>query len=254
MILVRVSSAFATRRVANADQEGTVKNRFNTSRRTLITALLGLPAAGATATAFVMQRQRRSGVVPPSIPKNAAERRVLDVIADFDRTQRSGSLSVPFEDGRLLRILAESIGATRVIEIGTSYGYSGLWLALALRGTNGRLTTFEIDERRQARARANFERAGVLESIDLVHGDAHVLVSKVQGPIDMVFSDADKEGYLDYLHKLVPVLRPGGLFVTHNIEMAASGYLEAITTDSALESTLVNMGSGEIAVTLKKRS
>jgi predicted O-methyltransferase YrrM len=161
---------------------------------------------------------------------------------------------VPFEDGRLLRILAESLGATRVVEIGTSYGYSGLWLALAMRGTNGRLTTFEIDEQRQARARLNFDRAGVLSSIDLVLGDAHALVTSVQGPIDMVFSDADKEGYLDYLQKLLPVLRPGGLFVTHNIDMATPEYLKAVSTDAALESTLVSVGSGEIAVTLKKHS
>ena len=126
--------------------------------------------------------------------------------------------------------------------------------ARACAERSGRLTTFEIDERRQARARANFERAGVLSSIDLVLGDAHALVTSVKGPVDMVFSDADKEGYLDYLHKLVPVLRPGGLFVTHNIDMATPEYLEAISTDAALESTLVSVGSGEMAVTLKKRS
>jgi predicted O-methyltransferase YrrM len=151
-------------------------------------------------------------------------------------------------------MLAESMGATRIVEIGTSYGYSGLWLALALGGTNGRLTTFEIDAGRQARARANFERAGVLSSVELVLGDAHALVTNIKGPVDMVFSDADKEGYLDYLQKLVPVLRPGGLFVSHNIDMATPEYLEAISTDAALESTLVDVGTGEFAVTLKKRS
>jgi caffeoyl-CoA O-methyltransferase len=231
-----------------------MKTASNVSRRTLLVASLGLPAAATAATALAMRQRRSSGVLPKPAPKDESERRVFDVIADYDRTQRAGSLSVPFEDGRLLRMLAESMGATRVVEIGTSYGYSGLWLALGLRGTNGRLTTFEIDERRQARARANFERAGVLSSVDLVLGDAHVLVTSVKGPVDMVFSDADKEGYLDYLKKLVPVLRPGGLFVTHNIDMATPEYLEAISTDAALESTLVNVGTGEIAVTLKKRS
>lgn len=186
--------------------------------------------------------------------RSQLERRILDVISDYDRTQRAGSLSVAPEDGRLLRVLAESMGATRIVEIGTSYGYSGLWLALALKGTSGRLTTYEIDEQRQARARANFERAGVLSSVDLVLGDAHQLVATLQGPIDMVFSDADKEGYPDYLQKLIPILRPGGLFVTHNMEMAPSEYLEAIGTNPDLESTLVNYGSGEMAITLKKRS
>ena len=94
----------------------------------------------------------------------------------------------------------------------------------------------------------------MLSSVDLVLGDAHALVTSVKGPIDMVFSDADKEGYLDYLQKLLPVLRPGGLFVTHNIDMATPQYLEAISTDAALESTLVNVGTGGMAVTLKKRS
>ncbi len=79
------------------------------------------------------------------------------------------------------------------------------------------------------------------------------MVTSVEGPVDMVFSDADKEGYLDYLRKLVPVLRPGGLFVTHNMDMAAPEYLTAISTNPALESTLVSTGSGQIAITLKKR-
>lgn len=175
------------------------------------------------------------------------------MIGEYDRTQRSGSLSVPFEDGRLLRILSESIGATRILEIGTSFGYSGLWLAMALRGTSGRLTTIEIDESRQARARANFERAGVLSMTDLILGDAHAHVTTVKAPIDMVFSDADKDGYVDYLRKLIPILRPGGLFVTHNIDSATPEYLKAISTDPALESTLVTVGSGDLAVTLKKR-
>ena len=229
-----------------------MKTTSTISRRMVIAASLGFPSA-ATGGAAALWWQR-AGALPPSPPKNESERRVLDVIAEYDRNQRSGSSSVPFEDGRFLRILAESLGTTRIVEIGTSYGYSGLWLALALHGTNGRLTTFEIDKDRQARAKANFERAGVLSSIDLVLGDAHLLVGSVDGPIDMVFSDADKEGYLDYLKKLVPVLRPGGLFVTHNMNMAPAEYVNAVSTDAVLESALVNAGSGQIAVTMKKRA
>jgi caffeoyl-CoA O-methyltransferase len=225
------------------------------SRRKWLAGTLGLTAGATGGAALALGWERRwAWTVRPPTPKNDSERRVYDVIADYDRTQRSGSLSVSFEDGRLLRVLAESTGATRIVEIGTSYGYSGLWLTLAVGGTNGRLTTFEIDEGRQARARANFERAGVLSSVDLVLGDAHALVADITGPVDMVFSDADKEGYLDYLQKLVPVLRPGGLFVTHNIDMAASQFLAAIATDAALESTIVNAGSGPISVTIKKRA
>jgi predicted O-methyltransferase YrrM len=129
----------------------------------------------------------------------------------------------------------------------------GLWLALALlepRAGSRRSASTSAGRR----ARDNFERAGVLSAIDLVLGDAHALVTRIEGPVDMVFSDADKEGYLDYLQKLVPVLRPGSLFVTHNIDMAARDYVGAISNDGTLESTLVDVGSGEIAVTVKKRS
>lgn len=232
-----------------------MKTASTVSRRTWLAASIAFPAAataGAALSWWWLGRGARALSDPTS--KSQPERVVLEVIDDYDRNQRPGSLSVGPGDGRMLRILAESIGATRIVEIGTSYGYSGLWLALALQATSGRLTTYEIDEQRQARARANFERAGVLSSIDLVLGDAHQLVAKLQAPVDMVFSDADKEGYLDYLQKLVPLLRPGGLFVTHNIEMAPSAYLEAIGTNPNLESTLVNFGSGEMAITLKKRS
>src|SRR5262245_35886964 len=106
-----------------------MKTRFNLNRRTVVAAMLGLPAAAAAA--FALQRQRPN-TLPQSLPNNESERRILDVIADYDRRQRAGSLSVPFEDGRFLRILAESIGAANIVEIGTSFGYSGLWLSLAL--------------------------------------------------------------------------------------------------------------------------
>jgi predicted O-methyltransferase YrrM len=232
-----------------------MKSTAHISRRTWLAGAIGLPAAATAGAALSLWWQRRgSRALSAPISGSEPERRVLDVIADYDRSQRAGSLSIGLADGRLLRILAESTAATRIVEIGTSFGYSGLWLALALRSTTGRLTTFEIDPERQARARQNFERAGVLPSIDLVLGDAHQLVTSVRGPVDMVFSDADKEGYLDYLQKLMPALRPGGLFVTHNLDMASSEYLRAIATDPALESTVLNVGSGELAVTLKKRA
>jgi caffeoyl-CoA O-methyltransferase len=220
-------------------------------------ALLGIPLLTmpfAAAWAWAQGRGGRPGTtLPPPVPKSEAERRILDVIAAFDQSQRPGSMSVPFEDGRLLRILAESIGAQHVVEIGTSFGYSGLWLSLALAGTGGRLTTFEIDPARQARAKANFDQAGVLPRVTLVVGDAHVEVVKVKPPVDMVFSDADKDGYLDYFQKLSPVLRPGGLFVTHNIDLARPDYVRAISTNPGFDTTMVDVGAGEVALTLRKR-
>jgi len=191
----------------------------------------------------------------PPTAKGPAEQKILDVLDDMDRNQRGGNMNVPIEDGRLLRLLAESIGAKHVVEIGTSNGYSGIWQALALKATGGRLTTFEIDAGRAAMARQNFKRAGVDDIITLVEGDAHEKVVDVAGPIDMVFIDADKEGYLDYLNKLLPKVRPGGLIVAHNITpgMADPEYVAAITTNPELETLFYSDGGGA-SVTLKKRS
>jgi predicted O-methyltransferase YrrM len=190
-----------------------------------------------------------------TVPKNEREKQILAVLNDMDKTQRRGSLSVPINDGRLLRILAESTGAKHVVELGTSIGYSGLWFCLALESTGGKLTTFEIDEGRAATARENFKRAEVESRVKLNLGDAHDKVSSVEGPVDIVFLDADKEGYLDYLEKLLPKLRPGGLVIAHNMSerQADQKFLKAITTNPELETLFVSAGTSGIGVTMKKR-
>jgi len=186
------------------------------------------------------------------LAKSDAEKRVLAVLQDVDQNQRV--MSVPQADGRLLRVLAESIGAEHVVELGTSTGYSGLWFALALRNTDGKLTTYELDPERAATARQNFERAGVSDLITIIVGDAHEEVTKLKGPIDLLFLDADKEGYLDYLNKLLPLVRPGGLVVAHNMRRPAPDprFIEAITTNPELETLFLNMHAAGMSVSLKK--
>ena len=160
------------------------------------------------------------------------------------------------DDGRLLRLLTEAADAKHVVEIGTSNGYSGIWFCLALRSTGGRLTTHEIDAGRAALARQNFERAGVAEIATLVEGDAHEEVTKLEGPIDILFLDADKSGYIDYLQKLLPLLPSGGLVLAHNMQanMADPRYLEAITSNPELETIFLHKSLfGGIGVTMKKR-
>lgn len=188
------------------------------------------------------------------LPKSKTEKQILAVLDEMDRTQRGGNMNVPTEDGRLLRLLAESLGARNIVEIGTSNGYSGLWQALALKATGGKLTTFEIDPQRAAMARENFKKAGVEDIVTLVEGDAHEKAGQVEGPIDILFLDADKEGYLDYLNQLLPKVRPGGLIIGHNINpgQADAKYVEAVTTNPDLETLILNH-TGGISVTLKKR-
>ena len=202
-------------------------------------------------------RPRRGSSFFQSTPqaKDEAEKKILDVLDDMYKTQRRGMQNVPMEDGRLLRILTEAVGAKHVVEIGTSNGYSAIWFCLALRTIGGKLTTHEIDERRAKLARENFKRAGVEDRVTLVMGNAHETVKKLKDPIDILFLDADKEGYPDYLEKLLPLVRPGGLILAHNINpgQADPRYVKAITTNPALESILVNIYSAGVGVTMKKR-
>lgn len=189
----------------------------------------------------------------PPVARDEDERRILGVLEEI-RTQGRTWASVPRPDGRALRLLAEAIGAKKVVEVGTSTGYSGLWFCLALRATGGHLTTFELDEGRAAMARRHFQQAGVTEMVTLVMGDAHQNVKKVEGPIDLVFLDADKEGYLDYFRQLLPKVRPGGLILAHNTDMPAveRGYLKEIAEIPDLETIFYLEGNG-LSVTLKKR-
>jgi predicted O-methyltransferase YrrM len=184
------------------------------------------------------------------LAKDEAEKRILAVIEDAESSGRLFS-NVPRADGRLLRLLAEAVGARHVVEIGTSTGYSGLWFCLALQKTGGKLTTFEIDSRRAATAREHFKQAGVERLVTLVEGDAHLNVSKLKEPIDVLFIDADKEGYVDYLEKLLPLVRPGGLILAHNVDMAAD-YVQRVTRNPELETVFYTQGGG-LGITLKKR-
>jgi predicted O-methyltransferase YrrM len=184
--------------------------------------------------------------------RNDGEKRILSVLDEM-RAAGKTYLSVPPEDGRALRLLTEAAGAKTVVEIGTSTGYSGLWFCLALRGTGGRLITFEIDAGRAAAARKNFQQAGVGALVTVVEGDAHEKVATLKGPLDVVFLDADKEGYVDYLRKLLPLVRPGGLLMAHNVGMAGvTEYLKEVTANPELETIIYREGAG-LAVTLKKR-
>ena len=189
----------------------------------------------------------------PNLPKDDGEKRILAALGQMREGPRYANVSD--DDGRLLRLLAETTGAKHVVEIGTSTGESAVWFALALRTTGGHLFTHEIDPERAKIAEENFKRAGVDELITIVVGDAHATVKQHKEPIDILFLDADKEGYIDYLNKLLPLVRPGGLVIAHNMNprQADPNYLQAITRDPKLETSFLLMERAGVGVTLKKR-
>ena len=206
----------------------------------------------AMAWVALSQGPGAGGSHPPSasLAKTEVEKRILTVLDEMVKDHQT-YLSVPMQDGKALRLLAEAADAKHVAEIGTSTGYSGLWFCLALQKTGGHLTTFEIDHQRAETARGHFRQAGVENMITVVEGDAHAQVAKLKGPIDVAFIDADKGGYLDYLNKLLPLVRPGGLILAHNVDMVPD-YVKAVTTNADLETIFYMEGAG-LGVTLKKR-
>jgi len=199
--------------------------------------------------AIAQQSPVRTAPASAPLAKSGAEKRILAVLDSIVKSHGT-YLSVPVQDGRALRLLTEAAGARNVVEIGTSTGYSGLWLCLALQATGGHLTTFELDHQRALIARGHFQEAGVEKMVTVVEGDAHENVKKLNEPVDVAFIDADKDGYIDYLRKLRPLVRPRGLILAHNVDMVPE-YVTAVTTDADLE-TVFYMEGGGLAVTLKK--
>lgn len=161
-------------------------------------------------------------------------------------------LNVPAVDGKTLHDLILRHRFTRALEIGTSTGHSGIWMAWALGKTGGRLITIEIDPGRRTQALANFKAAGVSALIDSRLADAHELTKTIEGPFDFVFSDADKDWYPQYLAAVWPKLRPGGCFAAHNVSMRGmQPFLDALEKLPDGKTTIDRSSSAGLSITCK---
>ena len=189
----------------------------------------------------------------PPLASSDGEKRALAVLDEMSKGK--WYLNVTTREGRVLRQLTEAVGARRVVEIGTSSGYSTIWLALGARAAGGKVFTHEIDPEKVKMARANFKKAGVDDLVTIIEGDAHETIKQHKEPIDVVFLDAEKKGYVDYLQKLLPLVRPGGLILGHDMHrpMPDPRYIEAITENPDLDTSFIMMESYGISMTVKKR-
>ncbi|MEM6633549.1 MAG: class I SAM-dependent methyltransferase [Bacteroidota bacterium] len=168
--------------------------------------------------------------------------------------------NVPTSDGQLLFDLIVKRGYTSGLEIGTSTGHSGIWIAWAMSKTGGKLTTLEVNKERYKEALANFEAAGLSDFIDAKLGDAHKLTKKIEGPYDFVFSDADKDWYINYFKDVSPKLQQGGCFTAHNVRPtdsdrgmpATKAYLKYVESLPEFV-TLVDDTGGGLAMSYKLR-
>lgn len=170
-------------------------------------------------------------------------------------------MNIPASDGQLLYDLIIRGNYKSALEIGTSTGHSGIWIAWALSKTGGKLITIEIDEARHKTALENFRQVGLSEYVDARLADAHKLVKELKGPFDFVFSDADKEWYKNYFIDIDPKLKVGGCFVSHNVSERGRGgnrgyggpaiYLEYVRSLDNYETTVNNTGGG-MAISYKR--
>lgn len=165
-----------------------------------------------------------------------------------DHSGQWHDMNVPTSDGKTLYDLIIRGNYKSALEIGTSTGHSGIYIAWALSKTGGKLITIDIDEDRHKIALENFKKAGLSDYIDARLADAHTLVKELKGPFDFVFSDADKNWYKNYFNDVDPKLKVGGCFTTHNISetrrMGEGNYLEYVRSLKNYESVLNTEGAG----------
>lgn len=159
-------------------------------------------------------------------------------------------LNITPDTGEFLAVLVRFGTARRVLEIGTSNGYSTLWLAEAAAAINGHVTTLEYAEDKAAMARNTFARSGLADRITLVHDDAGPwLAQAADASIDLLFLDSDRGQYAGWWPQLRRVLRPGGLLVVDNATSHA-GEMEPLRTllesDANFSTSLVPVGNGEL--------
>ena len=157
-------------------------------------------------------------------------------------------LNITPDTGRFLWILVRAARASRILEVGTSNGYSTIWLADAARAIGGRVVTLEHDPNKVRLARENLQRAGVAGWVDVREGPAAETLAGLPGPFDLVFLDADRASYRTYLELVVPKLVAGGLLVADNVVSHRSeleDFLTRVKAHPELLSVTVPVGKGE---------
>jgi predicted O-methyltransferase YrrM len=201
-----------------------------------------------------------SGIGKVQSEETALDRRVKKFLESRRYTWHD--MNVPESDGQILYDLVIKHGYRRALEIGTSTGHSGIWIAWALSKTGGRLVTIEIDEDRYRQALANFKEAGLDHLIEARLGDAHEIVPALPGPFDFVFCDADKEWYRNYLEAVLPRLEAGGCFAAHNVGQGRGSrwlqpgireFLDYAYSHPELETIIDSRSRSGISLSFKKK-
>jgi len=188
-----------------------------------------------------------------TIPKAIKDRMAyLESLDKEDRLAGKSPLGrlrqVPPETGKFLALLAAAAPEGTYLEIGTSGGYSAMWLALACKELGRKLITFEVLEEKAKIARETFKITGLENVVELVFGDAKEYLQNYKN-VAFCFLDAEKEDYLDCYEKIIPNLVKGGILVADNVishKEVLEPMLERALTDVRVDALVVPIGSGEL--------
>jgi predicted O-methyltransferase YrrM len=171
-----------------------------------------------------------------------------EVRADIEA--RGPQIQVSPEAGRLLALLVRAAQARRILEVGTLFGYSGIWMARELPA-DGHMDTIELEQLHADAARHWFERAGLGDRVTVHHGAGLDVLPGLAGPYDVAFIDADKPGYPEYLRLSLERLRPGGIVIADNAirrgGIVRGGVDEGMDAIRALHDALA--GNGDLVAT-----
>ncbi len=157
--------------------------------------------------------------------------------------------SIPPETGLFLHLLVRLARPKKILEIGTSQGYSTIWLAWAAREVGAKVISLEVNPSSALKAQENLRAAKLDKFVDIKIGDARKILLDLQGKFDFAFIDAEKKDYLDYFDLVHPKLKPGGLIIADNIishSEALSEYRKLVGTHPHFQSLVIPVGSGEM--------
>jgi len=193
-------------------------------------------------------------MTPAELTAFLAELEALGLANDQSETDRSKKmLNLERETAQLVSILIRAARASNILEIGTSNGFSAIWMATAA-GPHGRITTIDRNPQKVEMARDNLRRAGLLDRVDLRAGNATEIVSQLDGPFDLVLFDADRFTAPEQLRILIPKLTPSALVLADNAlshPEEIAGYLAAVDGMPEFDHTIVPVGKG-LSIAVRK--
>lgn len=179
------------------------------------------------------------------------EQRATGQVIDLNQLLNQFALAAGPETAGFLNLLIRTTGAKHIVEVGTSIGYTALWLGEAARATGGHVIGMEMIAAKHAQALDNIARAGLSDVVEVRLGDAKKIMPELSGPIDLVFLDAMPDDAIAYFDALFPKLRVGGCLVTDNItyppgfQEIMRRYQEHVRSHPNVRSYLLSIGNGE---------